>query len=172
VSPDMLAVSRMLNPELEHVEGDMRTLRLNRTFDIVLIHDAIMYCTTSHDLHAALTTAAVHCRARGLVIVAPDEVRETWQPETSAGGEDGPAGRALRYLEWSWDPDPSDTITEVAYAIVTRESNGEMRVVLDRHLEGVFPEADWLATFRDVGLTPRVVRDAWNRHVFVARKEP
>jgi len=169
VSPDMLAVSRMLNPELEHVEGDMRTLRLDRTFDIVLIHDAIMYCTTRDDLRAALTTAATHCRAGGLVIVAPDVVRETWQPETSAGGEDDPAGRALRYLEWSWDPDPSDTVTEVAYAIVTRESNGEMRVVLDRHLEGVFPEADWLATFRDVGLTPRVVRDAWNRHVFVAR---
>ena len=28
VSPDMLAVSRGLNPECEHVEGDMRTLRL------------------------------------------------------------------------------------------------------------------------------------------------
>ena len=55
---------------------------------------------------------------------------------------------------------------------MTREADGEMRVVLDRHVEGLFPEADWLATFRDAGLTPRVVRDAWNRHVFVARKEP
>jgi hypothetical protein len=43
-------------------------------------------------------------------------------------------------------------------------------VVLDRHVEGLFPEADWLATFRDAGLTPRVVHDAWSRHVFVARK--
>jgi SAM-dependent methyltransferase len=170
LSADMLAVSRTLNPELEHIQGDMRTLHLNRTFDIVLIHDAIMYCTTREDLRAALTTAAMHCRAGGLVIVAPDVVRETWAPETSAGGEDGQDGRALRYLEWSWDPDPSDTTSEVAYAIVTREADGQMRVVLDRHVEGVFPEADWLATLRDVGLTPRTVVDAWNRHVFVARK--
>src|SRR6185295_7097869 len=32
-SPGMLAVSRALNPECEHVEGDMRTVRLGREFD-------------------------------------------------------------------------------------------------------------------------------------------
>ena len=30
VFPGMLAVSRVINPECEHVEGDMRTLRLGR----------------------------------------------------------------------------------------------------------------------------------------------
>ena len=42
ISPDMLALSRTLNPECEHLEGDMRTLRLGRTFDVVFIHDAIV----------------------------------------------------------------------------------------------------------------------------------
>ena len=46
LSPEMLALSRTLNPECEHLEGDMRTLRLDRTFDIVFIHDAISYLTT------------------------------------------------------------------------------------------------------------------------------
>ena len=32
-SPGMLQVSRALNPECEHVEGDMRTVRLGRQFD-------------------------------------------------------------------------------------------------------------------------------------------
>lgn len=32
----MLAESKKQNPELEHIEGDMRTLRLGRTFDGVL----------------------------------------------------------------------------------------------------------------------------------------
>ena len=41
ISPHMLAVSRELNPECEHLEGDIRTLRLGRTFDAVFIHDAI-----------------------------------------------------------------------------------------------------------------------------------
>jgi SAM-dependent methyltransferase len=171
ISPGMLAVSRALNPELEHIQGDMRTLRLSRAFDIVLIHDAIMYCTTLEELRAALATAAAHCRSGGLVIVAPDEVRETWAPETSTGGEDGADGRALRYLEWSWDPDPADTTCEVAYTIVTRDADGRMDVVLDRHVEGLFAEAEWLTIFREAGLATRVVRDVWNRHVFVGRKE-
>ena len=170
LSPAMLDVSRRLNPELEHIQGDMRSLRLNRTFDIVLIHDAIAYCTTLDDLGAALRTAALHCRPGGLVIVAPDYVTESFQPGTDTGGEDAPDGRALRYLEWAWDPDPSDTTIEVAYAIVTREADGRMRVELDQHHEGLFPEADWLAVFHAAGLVPRVVPDQWGRHVFVARK--
>jgi trans-aconitate methyltransferase len=40
LSEPMLALSRGLNPECEHLQGDMRTLRLGRTFDAVLVHDA------------------------------------------------------------------------------------------------------------------------------------
>ncbi|NJM35656.1 MAG: methyltransferase domain-containing protein [Rhodomicrobium sp.] len=46
ISAEMLALSRALNPDCEHIEGDMRTLRLDRTFDVVLIHDAIDYMVT------------------------------------------------------------------------------------------------------------------------------
>jgi YCII-related domain/Methyltransferase domain len=46
----LLAVSRALNPECEHSEGDMRSVRLaGDHFDAVLIHDAIMYMTTDTD---------------------------------------------------------------------------------------------------------------------------
>ena len=53
-SPEMLAVSRRLNPECEHVEGDMRTVRLGRTFDAVFVHDAIAYITTEDDLRGGV----------------------------------------------------------------------------------------------------------------------
>ena len=42
LSEGMLDLSRRLNPECEHIHGDMRTLRLDRLFDAVFIHDAIM----------------------------------------------------------------------------------------------------------------------------------
>ena len=58
LAPGMLEVSRALNPEAEHVEGDMRTVRLGRTFDAVVIHDAIMYLLTEDDLAAALSDRA------------------------------------------------------------------------------------------------------------------
>lgn len=40
LSESMLAVSRQLNPECTHLQGDMRVLRLGMTFDAVFVHDA------------------------------------------------------------------------------------------------------------------------------------
>ena len=169
-SPAMLDVSQALNPELEHVVGDMRSLRLSRVFDVVLIYDAIMYCTTPDDVAAALHTAAAHCRPGGTVIVAPDCVRETFEPGTGSGGEDGADGRSLRYLEWSTDPDPTDTTISVLYVLVLREPTGEVHVELDRHVEGLFTEQDWLTGLMAAGIRARAERDAWGRHVFIGTK--
>lgn len=52
LSPDMLRVSQAANPELEHVVGDMRDVRLGRTFDAVFVHDAVAYMTSRDDLSA------------------------------------------------------------------------------------------------------------------------
>ena len=49
-SPAMLDVSRRLNPECCHVEGDMRSIRLGRTFDCVLGHDAVCYLLAEEGL--------------------------------------------------------------------------------------------------------------------------
>ena len=46
LAPAMLEQCRRLNPDVETIVGDMRTTRLNQTFDAVLIHDAIDYLTT------------------------------------------------------------------------------------------------------------------------------
>ena len=88
LSPGMLAVSRALNPECEHRLGDMRTLRLGRTFDAVFVHDAVCYMTTEDDLRRAMETAWAHCRPGGAVLFAPDYVRENFRPGATAGGCD------------------------------------------------------------------------------------
>lgn len=171
-APRMVDVSRRLNPELEHIVGDMRTLRLGRTFDVVLIHDAITYCTTLGDVRDVLDTAALHCHPGGTVMVVPDDVRETYQPGTETGGEDGEDGRSLRYLEWSGRPQGDGSLVEVLYVIVLREADGGVRVELDRHLEGLFSEREWLDTFNAAGLPARVLLDRWGRHVFLGTRTP
>ena len=70
-SRGMLDVSRELNPECEHVEDDMRTVRLGRVFDAVFVHDAIVYMTTEEDLRAVLETAFVHTRPGGVANDTP-----------------------------------------------------------------------------------------------------
>lgn len=155
-SPGMLAVSRSLNPECEHLEGDLRTVRLQRLFDAVFIHDAIMYMTTEADLRQAMETAFVHCKPGGVALFVPDCVRETFRPATDCGGHDG-TGRGLRYLEWTWDPDPTDTRYTVDYGFMLREGAGPVRVVWDRHEEGLFARADWLRLLAEVGFQPWMV---------------
>ena len=169
-SPGMLAVSGALNPDCEHLVGDMRTLRLARQFDVVLIHDAIMYATDAASVRATLETAAVHCRAGGTVVVLPDYVRETFAPGTEEGGHDASDGRGLRYLEWCWDPDPNDDTYVADYAFLLRDVTGDVRVVHDRHVEGLFARARWFEWFEAAGLSAQSDIDQWGRDVFVARR--
>jgi SAM-dependent methyltransferase len=170
LSGGMLAASRSINPEAEHIQGDMRTLRLNRLFDYVLVHDAVCYMTTLDDLQKAIDTAAVHCRGGGTVVFLPDFVSETFTPGTDNGGEDTPDGRGFRYLEWKWDPDLRDSTYIVDYAFLLRDANGDVRAVHDRHVEGLFPRATWLTAFESAGLPVKSDLDAWGRDIFVARK--
>jgi hypothetical protein len=157
-APGMLDVSRSLNPDCEHLAGDMRSVRLGRVFDCVFIHDAIAYMTTLDDLARTFETARVHCREGGAALFAPDFVRESFTPGTEHGGHDAPDGRALRYLEWSWDPDPSDTTYVGDYAFLVREANGATRVLHDRHVEGLFAEAEWLRLLTAAGFDARALR--------------
>lgn len=151
LSPHMQRLSREQNPECAHVIGDMRSLRLGRTYDVVLVHDAICYMTTEADLRAAVETAFVHTRPGGAAIFAPDHVREGFREHTALYEADDPAsGKSLRCIEWTWDPDPADTTYAVEYAFLMREG-GTVRAAHDPHVEGLFPNQTWLDVLSGAG---------------------
>ena len=156
-SEAMLSVSRRLNPECEHIEADMRTLRLDRRFDVVFAHDAIEYMTSEADLAAAIATAARHCRPGGVVLLAPDAVKERFESSTECGGSDREDGAGVRYLEWSHDPDPEDDQVTTHYVFLLREADGTTRAVEDTHLTGLFSEAVWRGHIEAAGLQVRVL---------------
>ena len=168
-SAHMLAVSRQLNPECEHIAGDMRTARLGRLFDAVFIHDAIDYMTTEEDLRQAIETAYIHCQNGGVALFVPDHVRESFVSTTEKGGHDS-EDRALRYLEWSYDPDENDTTYIVDFAYLLREGNDDVQVEHDRHICGLFARAEWLRLLSKVGFETRIVVDEYDREVFVGTK--
>ena len=174
-APGMLEVSRALNPECEHVLGDMRDVRLGRTFDAVFVHDAVSYMTSLDDLAAAVRTAFAHCRPGGVALFAPDALRETFRETTNCGGsEDGE--RALRYLQWLWDPDPDDDTYVADWACLLRKGSGVPRVVHERHVFGLFARAEWLRVLREAGFAARSEPFAHSQaepgslEVFVARR--
>jgi trans-aconitate methyltransferase len=168
LSQPMLDLSRTINPECEHIAGDMRTIRLQREFDAVLVHDAVMYLTTRQDLLECMHTAFVHCKTGGVALFLPDFIRETFHECVQHGGHDGKDGRALRYFEWTYDPDRTDSTYTVDFAYLLREGAAPVRVEHDSHVHGLFSRNEWLELFEQAGFSARVVTDPYGREIFVA----
>lgn len=157
LSPQMLALCTELNPEVPTAVGDMRDMRLGRTFDAVLICDAIDYMLSEDDAVAALTTAAAHLRPGGVVLAAPTYTRETFiDGEVADDGTTIPgiAGDDdLTYFTFVHDPDPADTSFEMILLYLIRDAaTRQVEVIKDRHRCGLFSIAEWEAMLGRAGL--------------------
>lgn len=173
IAPMMQALSRELNPDCEHLTGDMRTLRLGRMFDAVLVHDAVCYMTTLDDLRSVAATAFAHTRPGGAALFAPDYVRERFH-ETSQmiSADDGT--RSLRGVEWAWDPNPADTQYTVEYSFLLRDGL-DVSSAVDRHEEGLFSIREWTEVLETAGYLVSMVErplddDGQTDRVFVCRR--
>ncbi len=177
MSAEMLAVSRQLNPDCKHVQADMRTIRLGRLFDAVLVHDAVDYVTTEAELRQVIATAFAHTRPGGLAVFAPDHTAETFQPGTGAGGGSDAAGRQASFTEQTSDPVAGDDWILAEYEFTLRDADGTVGVVAEAHRLGSFPQQTWLSLLAaagfDAAARPGVSagNDIGSRRVlFVARR--
>jgi SAM-dependent methyltransferase len=174
LSEQMLAVSRQLNPECTHVRGDMRTVRLGRQFDAVLVHDAVDYVTTQADLRLVIETAFAHCRAGGVAVFAPDHTAETFLAGTGGGGGSEPGGRQASFSERTSDPDPADDWILAEYEFTLRDAGGRVRVVREAHRLGSFPRDTWLSLLTGAGFDAeaQVRTDTGLRRVMFVGRRP
>lgn len=106
------------------------------------------------DLEQAIATAFAHCRPGGVALFLPDFVRETFVEQTDHGGHDGP-DRALRYLAWTHELDPTGTTFVTDFVYLLRETGRPIRHLHDRHIRGVFPRATWVALPTRAGFSVR-----------------
>lgn len=171
-SAQMVATSRRLNPDLEHHVGDMRTVRLGRRFDAVLVHDAIDYMVTEKDLDAVFATVRAHLDVGGVAVLVPDHLREHFTGDTDHGGTDAEDGSGIRYLEWSWDPDPEDSWAQTEFSYVIRAADGTVSTAAESHRFGLFGLQTWLDGLDRHGFDVTTVDeqdedDAWMRTIFV-----
>ncbi len=154
LSPTMLAQARDLNPESTFVHGDMRTFRLGRTFDAVLMDDAISHMTCLADFAAAFHTASVHLNPGGVLVATPDVTTETFRQNRTIAT---PARRAdtrpdldVVFVENVYDPDPADEQYETTILYLIRE-RGRLRIETDHWTMGLFPLDTWRRVLRDTG---------------------
>src|SRR5207245_11209874 len=120
-------------------------------------------------LQGGMEAALSRCRPRGIALFVPDELRETFVPSSDHGGYDR-EDRGLRYVQWTTDPDPSDTTILVDFGILLRDERGDVQVVHERQTHGLFAREVWRRLLRKVGFTASVVSHERIRDLFLCRR--
>ncbi len=123
-------------PALEVLEGDVRSVRLERTFDAVIaLFHVVSYLTTTADLMAAFQTAAMHLEPGGLFVF------DVWSTPAVLAQRPGPRVRQVSDEEFdvartaSAVEDLQRSIVEVHYAIeVTRKPDGATERFREQHV--------------------------------------
>jgi SAM-dependent methyltransferase len=156
LSPEMLALSKQLNPGVDHHIGDMRSVRLPRKFDVVLAHDSIGYMLTEDDLRAAFKTARAHLRPGGLFVAAPDWFKETFAGPSVLHWVRRQDNLEVTFIEYVETSDTGSTTIESIFFFVIKGDHS-LRVEQDRHLSGLFPRYTWSRILGDLGFTPEEI---------------
>ena len=177
LSPQMLELSQTINPECEHVAGDMRTLRLERTFDAVLVHDAICYMTTEADLRAAMTTAFDHLRPGGAAVFdARPHPRDLHARAPTTAGTTVPGSRtAARTVRCATSSGPPTRILTTRRTRSTTRCSCVARMARSRFVgtstsRGCSRRQTWLDLLGAVGFEAHAVVDPERRTVFIGRR--
>ena len=150
LSPAMLALAKELNPGCTFVQGDMRTFRLGRTFDAVLMDDAISHMNCRADFVAAFRTASAHLNPGGVLIATPDVTIETFQQNRTTTTSATRDGVDVVFVENVYDPDPADEQYDTTILYLIRD-HGRLRIETEHWTMGIFSLDTWKHVLRDTG---------------------
>jgi len=150
VSESMLELARRLNPEITYLPGDMRSVRLNKTFDSVTLLDSVCYMLTTNDLAAAFTTAFEHLKPGGVLLTTPDFTIERFQQNRTSCRTCDKDDVEIMFLENYYDPNPTDSTYESTFIYLIRRA-GHLQIETDRHLCGIFPSKTWRRLLKQSG---------------------
>ncbi len=150
ISEEMLALARKLNPEVKYVKGDMRSVRLGKTYDVVTIFDSINYMTTVDDLRSALVTAYDHLVPGGMFITYLEVWKESFRQNQISHLTRSRGEIEVTLVENYYDPDPNDFCYEANFVYFIRRA-GILTVEHDAHLLGLFPLDIWPEIIKDAG---------------------
>lgn len=164
LSLGMLNKARAAHPGIEYLEGDMRTLRLNRQFDAVAIPDSIGYMASRDDLRLAIQTATAHIKPNGVLLVVA-QTEETFQNNNFAytGERDGVH---ITVLENNYI-NPFRPNTYEATLVYLIRQQGELAIHTDRQVLGLFSQATWEELFNDAGFTMQktILNGIYDKHL-------
>lgn len=150
LSLGMLNKARIANPDIEYLEGDMRTLRLNRLFDAVVIPDSIDYMASLEDLRLAVETAALHLKPGGVLLIVAKTEESFRDNNFSYTGQNNDVHVTL--FENNHINPLRPNSYEATFVYLIREK-GELSIHTEHQVLGLFSQAIWEKLFEDAQLS-------------------
>jgi len=153
VSQPMLDLARQLNPEVTYFPGDMRTARLEKTFDAVVIADSIDYMLSEDDLRSAFQTAYAHLKPGGVFCTYAGVTHQTFRQNDTRVSTHSGGNVVITFIENRYDPNPEDSTYESTFVYLIRRerSEGQLEIETDRHLGGLFDLETWARCLAETG---------------------
>jgi len=147
ISEGMLALAKKRNPEVTYVTGDMKTINLDRKFDVVVIPDSIPYLTTLEDLKKTIMNAARQLKNEGILLVVA-HTKEDFKENNFAysGGKEN-----IHITVFENNHIVSDSTYEAVIIYLIRKE-GELSIYHEVHTLGLFPYDQWMVIFEECRL--------------------
>ncbi len=146
LSGAMINVAKKINPEVDYLEGDMRSVNLGKPFDAVVIPESIGYMTTKEDLNKTISTATAHLKPGGILLIVA-HMKEEFQENNFA--YTGSANDIdITVFENNYILKPQGDIYEATIVYLIRKA-GELQIYNDRHLIGLFTTKVWMELLSD-----------------------
>jgi len=155
ISRGMLKIARKLNPKIDYRRGDMRTVRLGKQFDAVIIPESIGYMTTLSDLRKAIRTARLHLKPTGVLLVVGHVQEEFRENNFAYSGSKGNCH--VTVFENNHILDSSKSCYEATIVYLIRR-NGRLTIHSDRHRIGLFKATAWNSLLKSEGFIVRKMR--------------
>ena len=151
INAEMLKEARQRNPNAKLVQGDMTTLDLSERYDVVLLHDAVMYLPDIVAVSSVLKVMHRHVAEKGVGIVIPDVCKETFE-ERILTADSGTDGVRIHITEWHWDPIDTDDLISVAFSVLCKSRlDSNITSHCEVHQMLVLSLSDWMTLFTSNG---------------------
>lgn len=149
LSRGMLKVAKEINPEVTYYHGDMRSIDLQREFDVVAIPDSIGYMTTAQDLQMVVGNACRHLRPGGVLLITAhlkEEFRANNFVYTGSRGD-----VEVTVFENNYIVGLAKDCYEATIIYLIRRK-GELELFTECHTIGLFDSDHWQSLFDEYEL--------------------
>jgi len=154
ISEAMLSLARKLNPQVTYHVGDMRMVRLDKTFDAVISLDSIGYMLTEEDLQSAFITAYHHLKPGGVFLTLAEETPQQLQKNRLFCSTHSRGDIEIDFVQNYYDPDPSDSTFQSVFVFLIHRGH-RLEIETDRHLGGIFEVETWHRLLKEAGFEVR-----------------